>query len=202
MNIAIAVLKWTEGASRMKDNEIIKALECCKSTEHCGHCSYDKDHSEIAGCTAALAKDALNLINRQKAEIAKLEKVEKYADETIKAQAAEIERLEKARQKQAQFLGEERGQKYELIDKLSKANTEIERLEEMFDSSVSSERNVVDNIGYEKSEAIKEFAERLKIEAFECDVSFGYGKECYQQAVAVIEIDNLVKEMTEVNENE
>ena len=38
---------------------------------------------------------------------------------------------------------------------------EIERLEEMFDSSVSSERNVVDNIGYKKSEAIKEFAERL-----------------------------------------
>ena len=103
----------------MKDNEIIKALECCKSTEHCGHCSYDKDHSEIAGCTSALAKDALNLINRQKAEIAKLEKVEKYADETIKAQAAEIERLEKARQKQAQFLGEERGQKYELLNKIA-----------------------------------------------------------------------------------
>ena len=52
-----------------------------------------------------------------------------------------------------------------------------------------------------KQKAIKEFAERLKQEAFECDVSFGYGKECYQQAVAVIEIDNLVKEMTE-DENE
>jgi hypothetical protein len=46
-----------------------------------------------------------------------------------------------------------------------------------------------------KSEAIKEFAERLKQSAFDCDVSFGYGKEHYTNAVAVIEIDNLVKEM-------
>ena len=46
-----------------------------------------------------------------------------------------------------------------------------------------------------KSEAYKEFAERLKQSAFDCDVSFGYGKEHYTKAVAVIEIDNLVKEM-------
>lgn len=44
---------------------------------------------------------------------------------------------------------------------------------------------------------IKEFAERLKKEAFECDVSFGYGKECYTEAVTTIEIDRLTKEMTE-----
>lgn len=45
-------------------------------------------------------------------------------------------------------------------------------------------------------EAIKEFAERLKQSAFDCDVSFGYGREHYTEAVAVVEIDNLVKEMT------
>ena len=48
-----------------------------------------------------------------------------------------------------------------------------------------------------RSEAIKEFAKRLKESAFDCDVSFGYGKGHYTEAVAVIEIDNLVKEMTE-----
>jgi hypothetical protein len=48
-------------------------------------------------------------------------------------------------------------------------------------------------------EAIKEFAEKLKESAFNCDVSFGYGREHYTEAVAVLEIDNLVKEMTEGN---
>lgn len=33
--------------------------------------------------------------------------------------------------------------------------------------------------------------------ADECDVSFGFGREHYTEAVAVIKIDNLVKEMTE-----
>lgn len=48
-----------------------------------------------------------------------------------------------------------------------------------------------------KSEAIKEFAERLKESSFPCDVSFGFGREHCEEAVTVLEIDNLVKEMTE-----
>jgi hypothetical protein len=50
---------------------------------------------------------------------------------------------------------------------------------------------------YEKgyADGVREFAERLKQSAFDCDVSFGYGKEHYTKAVAVIEIDNLVKEV-------
>ena len=45
--------------------------------------------------------------------------------------------------------------------------------------------------------AIKEFAENLKQQAFSCDVSFGFGKEHYTKAVAVVDIDRLVEEMTE-----
>ena len=77
----------------MTDNEIVKALECCVSEKKgCKGCPYEVDGCLLDG-TNKLLKDILALINRQKAEIAKLEKVEKYADETIKAQAAEIERL-------------------------------------------------------------------------------------------------------------
>ena len=46
-----------------------------------------------------------------------------------------------------------------------------------------------------KSEAIKEFAERLK-EKLQWDVEFD------NKLVFESDIDNLVKEMTEVNENE
>ena len=45
--------------------------------------------------------------------------------------------------------------------------------------------------------AAREFAEKLKQQAFECDVSFGFGKEHYTKAVAVVDIDRLFEEMTE-----
>ena len=55
----------------MTDNEIIKALECCIRTEEkCDECPYWLDY---ARCSNALRKDALDLINRQRAEIEELE---------------------------------------------------------------------------------------------------------------------------------
>ena len=111
----------------MTDNEIIKALEYHSETT-------GAEDSECPQLGYDLYKLALDLINRQNAK---------------------IERLEKIRAKQAKFLGEERGQKYELLNKICKA----------------------------KSEAIKEFAEKLK------------AKKC--GLFNRIDIDNLVKEMTE-----
>ena len=98
--------------TQFTDEEIIKALELCNKPadpEICENCPFCSDFK----CLYILKANALKLINRQKAE---------------------IEKLENARKKQAQFLSEERGQKYELIDKLSQV----------------------------KAEAYKEFAERLK----------------------------------------
>lgn len=43
-------------------------------------------------------------------------------------------------------------------------------------------------------DAVINFAERLKEQAFECDISFGLGSQHIRQAVAVGDIDNLVKE--------
>ena len=42
-----------------------------------------------------IAEDALDLINRQKAEIEKCENIIRFADKTIEKQSAEIERLSK-----------------------------------------------------------------------------------------------------------
>ncbi|MBE6618396.1 MAG: hypothetical protein E7626_01265 [Ruminococcaceae bacterium] len=118
----------------MTDNEIIKALECCWHENECigDECPLFKP---INDCTQLMAMEALDLINRQRAEIKALKA----------SKVAEV------------------------------------------------------NFAYRvtKEKAIKEFAERLKQSAFECDVSFGYGREHYTEAVAIIEIDNLVKEMTE-----
>lgn len=56
----------------MTDNEIIKALECCISGQPCKEtkCPFYKKGCEID--IYAVEKYALDLINRQKAEIEKL----------------------------------------------------------------------------------------------------------------------------------
>ena len=85
-----------------------------------------------------------------------------------------------------------------LIDENNRQKAEIERLEEDKEQ-LKADNEMFTDIGkmYSelKADAIKEFAERLKENKIDIDVSFGYGREVYTEAVAVIEIDNLVKEM-------
>lgn len=127
----------------MTDNEIIKALEYCK--DKTGRVCFTCPLKDDMRCIETLSGLALNLIDRQKAEIEE----HKRAFETI---------LKEVRAARALY---------------------------------------IEDIGKSRSEAIKEFAERLKKEAFDCDVSFGYGRECYTEAVTVIEIDRIAEEMTE-----
>lgn len=58
----------------MTDNEIIKALECCgvSAEGNCRECPLINDYSP---CGVTLTANALNLINRQKAEIERLEEL-------------------------------------------------------------------------------------------------------------------------------
>ena len=54
-----------------KDNEIIKALECCLAQGITSECERCRDK---IGCRDTLLRDALDLIKRQKAEIERLRK--------------------------------------------------------------------------------------------------------------------------------
>lgn len=60
----------------MTDNEIIKALECCKmfyaehNNFHCNDCPIN----DCKECETKLFSNALDLINRQQAEIERLQK--------------------------------------------------------------------------------------------------------------------------------
>lgn len=91
-----------------------------------------------------------------------------------------------------------KGNEKEALDLVNQQKAEIERL------SIESETLVTQlKVAYEqihklnmaKSEAIKEFAERLK-EKLQWDVEFD------NKLVFESDIDNLVKEMTEVDEND
>ena len=58
----------------MTDNEIIKALECCSDDEpkFCSVCPYYLQDKDNDYCREDMNKDALSIINRQKAEIEEL----------------------------------------------------------------------------------------------------------------------------------
>lgn len=97
---------------------------------------------------------------------------------------------------------------HDLLDLINRLQTEIGRLNHIraeLSKEIDKLRDMVaQNEGvlprYEqliKTEAIKEFAEKLKKSAFECDVSLGYGMSHCTEVVTIIEIDDLVKEMTE-----
>ena len=89
----------------MTDKEIIKALECCSvgtfaCDEQCP-CFHSKSNLKISSCRFELICDALDLINRKKAEIEALvagqETLQKYIEkaraEAIKEFAEKLKKL-------------------------------------------------------------------------------------------------------------
>ena len=56
----------------MEDTKIIKALECCRDAAHNPDFCYECPYDEAENCTILFAQDTLDLINRQKAEIERL----------------------------------------------------------------------------------------------------------------------------------
>ena len=134
--------------NKMNDNDIIKALGCCRNGSDCDGCRYGYLRTKNGLCVDTMHSDARALINRQKAE---------------------IERLNHIR---------------------AELSKEIDKLRDM----VAQNEGVLPR--YEqliKTEAIKEFAEKLKERAVPSVV----GVRCYYNVVSTKGIDNLVKEMTE-----
>ena len=138
----------------MKDDEIIKALECCLkgcNAEGCEDCPL---YEKVEDCEIEIPIIALDLINRQKAEIENL-------------------REENEIYRRANFL---------IAGQRDERDKDIVRLESELETA--------------KSEAIREFAERLKNLIYP-----QLGISTYEKGEAfhfcLDEIDSLVKEMTE-----
>lgn len=133
---------------KFTDEEVVKALEFCLQGDSCfGCCPYDDGDDDCTYCTSKLARDALDLINRQKAEI---ERLQDDRDGKIKSLAAAFNIAE----------AEERVEAY---------------------------------IRSQKSEVIKEFAERLKKQA--TSICSGHGMS--SDVVYVEYINKIAEEMME-----
>ena len=133
----------------MTDNEIIKAMQCVIGNDvSCSECEYQKA-LPFPSCRRMCAKNALDLINRQKTEIENLKQI-------IDEQDKEIIKL----QKRIIFWRED-------------LNYQPEKI---------------------KTEAIKEFIDELKNRVV--------NKYEYTDIRVFKEIDNLVKERTNVETNQ
>ena len=152
----------------MTDKEIIKALECHTEME-CGNCPYDK--GLVEPCIAPMVKDALDLINRQQAEIERLTDknkrlgegvswllnnengIELIRDEAIKEFAEKVEKELEQTMKALFYVGE-------TLVEVSKSHlTEsraIDKIRDYLQGTISSRSNlnkIIDNIVKEMTES-------------------------------------------------
>lgn len=150
----------------MTDNEIIKALECCSTAQNCTPCKYEPNEYEkgTVGCCNELMKNAIDLIKRQQAEIAELS-----------------------------VLAEKNNDKLNSVIDCQKA--EIERLTGYNSNLVFANQGILHTLETEitkaKSEAITEFAERLK------DMHKHNTTSVVSLVTLFGDINKMVKEMTE-----
>ena len=181
----------------MTDAEIIKALEWCTDTiPPCHACKYDEDTYTSDECMGELMKDALDLINRQKAEL-------DGQDVEIMRLKHEIERLQQLQKPTgAGGFKVENGKVVYYSDMLNGYRHEYKDLDE-----IVKELNLYMHTDYKnielishykgklqttKAEAIKEFAGRLKEKKTNIEVM--------RMPFLNRDIDNLVKEMVGDND--
>lgn len=160
----------------MTDNEIIKALECLCGCVDCRECPYSPRY-EFPLCQRQIAKDALDLINCQQVENKRLKKEVNLV--SIQFQDLQ-ERYEEAQAEIERFRKEE----IEIDDFCRR----LCRMRMLNGNAIASYEDLQNYIQQEKSEAVKEFAEKLKFVWFDNrydspDIDFDYF------------VDNLVKEM-------
>ena len=145
-----------ECENRISDDEIISSLEVIATTRNCNECKIRNCKWGTCNCSQITANTALDLINRQKAEIENAKAKIKICAEVIKRQDTEIERLKTAfenSQKTSKYWHEKCG---ELVEEVQTA----------------------------QSEAYKEFAERLKQKSEYYENGQGWeGRICYEDDI-------------------
>ena len=145
----------------MTDNEIIKALECCSHRNEDLPCDGCPAYNIAQMCMEDLMSDALDFINRQKAEIERLKQENKeYCEDN-------------------RIIAYQRNQR----------DKEIRALHNQLNGLNFMDKQI-------KSEAIKEFADRLKDRADKTRIK-NMETEKVVFYMDEFKLDNLVKEMTE-----
>lgn len=162
----------------MTDNEIIKALGHCTNINGCGtDCPCFSENEDTCGDYNGFLKQCLDLINRQNAEIDILIR----KNETLKDEVSELQLKNAELQHSCDVVHSVKNQ---YKDILKTANAKNRDLEEAFTKFVDDGYNI-------RTEAIKEFGERLKAEYIFALLKDG----SVRKIIPNYAIDYVVKEM-------
>ena len=153
---------------KFTQEEIVKALECCikDDAKYCDDCSYydeKEEHEQL--CVYRLHRDTLDLIARLKARIVRYQ-------------------LKNTNQRHTLAM---------LNKQVAEQKAEIEKLKSCNDVCVEAMGEQEIELATAKSEAIKEFAERLK----NATVPITLGGKYRYDVISKEGINCIVKEMTE-----
>ena len=148
----------------MTDEQIVKALECCSKENECQVCPYG------AAClddkyVSILSKDALDLIKRQKAEVAELK-----SELILKTNDYEL--LKTAYEKAENVSVGRKDRLMKAVVELQEAKAEIDELRKRI---VFWREDLNYQPEAERAKAIKEFVERLKTNSDIYNVNYAYG---------------------------
>lgn len=177
----------------MTDEQIIKALECCKDGEcRCEECPYGVGECLSDNYESIIFKDAFDLVHRQKKKIKEFDRRIVIQRNMIVYQKAEIEELKEKHAEDERVLND---RIQESVNAVSEADQKyIRTLERSIAAKDVKIERLLQKLQQAKSEAIKDFAERLKEKLLGMGTNTTYGKFKYG-TVKSYEIDNLLKEM-------
>lgn len=142
----------------MEDNEIIKALDWCANHSCCDGCTFGVDGRCVNTNTSVYYKAVLDIINRQKAEIASLEARRREDCETILAFNHELLHIkidaikEFVERLKAIYDNDERYATYYAHTLIVKLFYKIDDLVEKMTEDNRGEREKLDSKQYEKPE--------------------------------------------------
>lgn len=178
----------------MTDKEILKGLECCAIKHDCNECPYKVEKCELLN---SILSDALDLINRQQAEIEKLQSMNR----DLKVDTFNIE--EQLKDVTEEFICQQTVYN-DLSNIIKEKNAEIDRLKNEneilslnADNAFQDGMNEAQDLYAEqvkaevKSEAIKEYKEKLKEHAYLDSGITGY----QAMVVDLSDIENIADEM-------
>ena len=169
----------------MTDKEIIKALECCTLSKQI--CPKNCPLANDRGCMVKVKENALDLINRQEAEIErlkdiliKLRELHDRAKGIIATQNREIEQLKEDKHLDKEIKDYPSYLDYPLHTPKSKERN----------TDKPNDKHINTPFNHIKAESVKEFVERLKK-----DKTTAISLYKFTEVVRVTDIDNLLKEM-------
>lgn len=183
----------------MKGKEVLKALEYCINHDECSpDCPCFSERLEMCGDYKGLLKQCLDFIDRlkternkykfkaqaQKGELARLNK-------QVAEQKAEIDKLNALFDSSQDNAFKVLRLGLDLRKKIRRQKSEIERYKVVI-------KLLEKDVLTAKTEVIKEFLKRLEDESIESLVCLGYGEKELQNIVEFETVEQIAKEMTEV----